>query len=148
MKRCYRDGASFTPPNTLFATAVLFLLSTAAETYLLRLGLAQKPTFGATFGSRVASEYQLVLLVFAVASRVMANNALARGSGLMNDDRQNRARCRCLVGAVAGESGVVGACAGRAEARGDGDLAGGVGGVGGVVVADVVEVVVDGDVFS
>ncbi len=92
------------------------------------------------------SEYQLVLLVFAVASRVMANNALARGSGLMNDDRHDRAR-RCLVGAVAGEGGVVGACAGRAEARGDGDLAGGVGGVGGVVVADVVEVVVDGDVL-
>ncbi len=53
--------------------------------------------------------------------------------------------CRCLIGAVTGEGGVVGACAGGAEARGDGDLAGGVGGVGRVVVADVVEVVVDSD---
>ncbi len=56
--------------------------------------------------------------------------------------------CRILIGAVASEGGVVGACTGRAKARGDRDLAGGVGDVGGVVVADVVEVVVDGGVFS
>jgi hypothetical protein len=66
---------------------------------------------------------------------------------LMNDNRHDRA-CRCLVGAVTGEGGVVGALSGRAKARGEGDLAGGVGGGGGVVVADVVEVVVDGDVLS
>ena len=55
------------------------------------------------------------------------------------------AACRCLIGAVAGEGGVVGACAGGAKARGEGDLADGVGGLGGVVVADAVEIVVDGD---
>ncbi len=55
---------------------------------------------------------------------------------------------RCLVGAVSCEGGVVGAGAGRAKARGEGDLAVSVGCAGGIVVADVVEVVVDGDALS
>jgi len=46
---------------------------------------------------------------------------------------------------VTGEGGVVGALPGGAKALGEGDLAVGVGGGGGVVVANVVEVVVDGD---
>jgi len=63
--------------------------------------------------------------------------------GLSVDVDSDDAARRCLIGAVTGERGIVGTCAGRAKARGDGDLAVGVGGVGGVVVADAVKVVVD-----
>ena len=52
------------------------------------------------------------------------------------------------IGGVAGEGGVVGALAFRAEGLGEGDLAVRVGGPGDVVVADVVEIVVDGDGFA
>ena len=50
-----------------------------------------------------------------------------------------------LIRAVAGEGGVVGALAGRTEGLGEGDLTGGIGRLCGVGVADVVDVVVDGD---
>ena len=53
-----------------------------------------------------------------------------------------------MMGAVTGEGGVVSACASGGPARGEGGLAGGIGGSGGVVVADAIEVVVDGDVLS
>jgi len=48
-----------------------------------------------------------------------------------------------LIGAVTGERGIVGTCAGRAKARGDGDLAVALVVLVGVVVADAVKVVVD-----
>jgi len=78
--------------------------------------------------------------VFAIAS--CAKQALARVSGLIHTYRHDRAR-RHIIRSVPRERGIVGTCAGRAKARGDGDLAVGVGGVGGVVVADAVKVVVD-----
>ena len=53
----------------------------------------------------------------------------------MNSDRDDAA-CRCLVGAVTGEGGVVGTCAGCRPARGEDNQAGG---GGGVVVANAVE---------
>ena len=62
----------------------------------------------------------------------------------MNGDRHDVAR-RGLIGAVAGEGRVVGACGGVIPRRGGGDLTVGVGVRGEVVVADAVGVVVDGD---
>ncbi|MGA3198822.1 MAG: hypothetical protein ABSD89_05390 [Halobacteriota archaeon] len=65
----------------------------------------------------------------------------------MNGDCHDFAR-RVLIGAVASERCVLGACAGGAKALSDADLAGGVGRVRGVVVADLVEVMIGGSTLS
>ena len=82
----------------------------------------------------------LMAAVFAGRLVQSAYNTLVRVSGLTNGDRQAAARRR-LMGAVASEGGVVGAYSRGGPLRCEGER-----GVGcGVVVADTVEVIVDGD---
>ncbi len=50
-----------------------------------------------------------------------------------------------LVGTLTGEGGVVGALTGGAKGLGDGDLASGAGCCSYIIVANAVQVVVDGD---